>query len=187
VTLAVLVLELAVAAGCDLDRVDKYGWTPLMLSVRLGSLGMTAGLLENGADVEFCNSAGQNALSIAKKLGNRGQLSLLRRFIGTLSGPMTAVSGSVVSDEAHERYWDHTIGLLSSFHTSGDEEIARKASLSLGNLFRLMAKGKTVISRESLTSLSTSTEAEMIDHLVGGNNAIDERQFGVILMALAGN
>jgi len=172
----------------DLDSPDAYGWTPLMLAVKLGSLGVTASLLDCGADPEAVNEAGLSALVISKRLDNRGQTALLRRFISATSGCRTATTGSAAGEETDEvsLAWDGTLGLLSSFHATAEEAMADRASLSLKNLFNSMSRGKGTVAVDSMTRLATEAESEIIRQLAE-SGSVNEDQFGVILMALAFN
>jgi len=173
----------------DIDSEDSNGWSPLMLAVKHGSLGVTAALLDIGADPDLTNFHGITPMTLAKRTGNRALLALLRRFKAATSGTQTATTGSVAGEEADAAVlaWDETLGLLSAFYsTSDDETMAERAEESLRKLFKMLSGGKGEVERQVMLEFATEAEAVAIDHLSEGK-VVDEELFGVILMAIASN
>ena len=58
-----------IAAGSDLNTLDRNGWTALHLAAMRGDLTMVKTLTEGGADVNRSGQGGKTALDMARQMG----------------------------------------------------------------------------------------------------------------------
>lgn len=69
------------AAGADVNVVNKYGWTPLMIASQYGNTSIIKILLEAGADINVRTPMGVTPLSIATQNGQIHVARLLREHL----------------------------------------------------------------------------------------------------------
>lgn len=67
------------ANGAQVDALKRGNWNSLMVSVCKVDLGLTALLLECGADIRLCNKDGWNAVALATRTGDEQLVNLLER------------------------------------------------------------------------------------------------------------
>ena len=71
-----LVSEL-LSKGAEIDKQDRFGYTPLMLAVKRGHTAVTRFLIDQGANLEIRNLHHFTALMLASFLGNTTMIKLL--------------------------------------------------------------------------------------------------------------
>jgi ankyrin repeat protein len=59
-----------VGKGSDINAVDRYGYTPLILAAYSGHIDSVKYLAEHGADIDIANKAGETALMVAAQNGH---------------------------------------------------------------------------------------------------------------------
>ena len=64
------IIDILIAAGADVNCVDRYGATPLHYAACEGIADVTEALLRNGADNNVADELGKNPLSVALKMGD---------------------------------------------------------------------------------------------------------------------
>ena len=67
--------------GFAVNLRDDLGFTPLMYAVRAGELLSAAALIDGGADLQLCSSAGLTALDIAEKFRHTSLAAFIRKFL----------------------------------------------------------------------------------------------------------
>ena len=73
------IVKILVNAKADINAVGANGYTPLMMAVVTGHIEIVKILLDAGADISIKNkSVDQDALTIAKNLGNAEIIDLLK-------------------------------------------------------------------------------------------------------------
>ena len=109
---SVEVLEVLVGAGAEVDKVNKYGWTPLMFAVINGATGAVVRcLLEQGADWRLQATsghyAGNTALDIAKRnailLRKVEAASVLAAWVSEHGSAEEAAVAAAVAQEMKQR------------------------------------------------------------------------------------
>ena len=63
------IIDILIAAGADVNCVDRYGATPLHYAACEGIADVTEALLRNGADINVVDELGKTPLSVALKMG----------------------------------------------------------------------------------------------------------------------
>lgn len=71
-------VELLLAKGADIDRVDGVGWTPLMEAIMDDKASLCKLLVEKGADKSIANARGATAGMLAQKFGRANMLGYLK-------------------------------------------------------------------------------------------------------------
>jgi uncharacterized protein len=69
--------ELLKAPGCNLNKKDSLGMTPLIRAARLGQLASVKILIKAKADLDIQDHSGQTALMLADKAGHHEVRNLL--------------------------------------------------------------------------------------------------------------
>ena len=59
-------MRLLIENGADLNKVDKWGWTPLMMASHQGYEDIVKLLVDNGADIDVADRFGKKAYDWAK-------------------------------------------------------------------------------------------------------------------------
>ena len=70
-------LKVILAESPRVDRIDRYGWTPLMVAAQMGAVDHVSALLAAGADTAVQEPDGRTASTLAKDAGHLDVLGLL--------------------------------------------------------------------------------------------------------------
>ena len=76
-------VEALLAKGADVNRAQKYGWTPLLMAAKKGHVKVVSALLAKGADVNQVTKNGATPLSIAKAKGHTTIVELIENYLRT--------------------------------------------------------------------------------------------------------
>jgi len=73
-------VEVLINNYADIDRLDRYGWSALMLAVYYNHIEVTRFLCECGCDVNLTSTQGMNALRIAQKHQRKRIVEMLQEY-----------------------------------------------------------------------------------------------------------
>jgi ankyrin repeat protein len=105
-----------IAEGADINALNKYGMTPLMIAVTRGHSPLTKWLIEHGADLDHTAKYAMSALMLAVVYGHTNIVGALLK-----AGARTDIRGTgapgfqdkTALDLAHDRGDVTMIGLLA--------------------------------------------------------------------------
>ena len=105
-----------IADGADIDALNKYGMTPLMIAVTRGHAPLAGWLIERGADLDHTAKYGMSALMLAAVYGHTDILAALVKAGAQTDIRATGApgfQGKTALDLARDRGDAVMIGLLS--------------------------------------------------------------------------
>ena len=89
--------KLYIQQGADIDQIDKWGWTPLMLSVIRKHPKTASMLVGSGYDLDIVNTTGETALMLCVK---HRQTNSLRQCLPRVQISMSSAFGARVHSQA---------------------------------------------------------------------------------------
>ena len=73
-------VEILLKNYAEIDRIDRYGWSALMLAVYYNHIRIVEFLLQCGCDANLTSAQGLNAMKVARKHQRRQIITLLRQY-----------------------------------------------------------------------------------------------------------
>ena len=165
------IIDILIAAGAEVNCVDRYGATPLHYAACEGIADVTEALLRNGADINVADELGKNPLSVALKMGD---IEVSQLLTGDQDNVEFGVFHSLtrfprIPESDIENYFSTVTDALSSI---GNAQNISKAILHRPGFMRIdMSPDEDRSIQEQTTSLVHAIAARMgeIDIRFKGN------------------